>query len=95
MPFQSGQSGNPNGRVKGQQTAATLHREVRRSAIRTLGEHAPELLELGVARARAGNAEALAGCLSILAVLIGDEPTKKPCNASAKNSHQDGRGATS
>lgn len=77
MPFHPGQSGNPAGRKKQRRPLATVQRDVRRSSIRILGEHAPALIELGVQRALAGNSEALGGCLHLLAAMAGDQPTKQ------------------
>lgn len=82
MPFQPGQSGNRAGRAKGVVLLSTVQRDVRRSSIRILGAHAPELIELGVQRALAGNAEALGGCLTLLAAVTGEKSTKHPPSTS-------------
>lgn len=95
MPFAPGKSGNPAGRAKGQRTVGNVQSDIRRSSIRILGEHAPELIELGVARALAGNAEALGGCLHLLAAMAGQQQETKQSGttAQATNSHQVKHGA--
>ena len=98
MTFAPGQSGNPAGSSarKRARTAAVIHRDVRRNALRTIGENSVKLFELGVQRALAGNSEALSGCLAVLASLAGKEEPKRPDDEDpAKNSQQDRRGAES
>lgn len=84
MPFAKGRSGNPAGRRKGEKSLATKHR----AAMRVLNESAPALIELGVARALAGNDQALNGCLQLLAANSVSEPTQKPEAKPASNSQR-------
>lgn len=76
------QLNNP-GRPAGARSLNTIQRDARRSAIRILGAHAPELIELGVQRALAGNPEALSGCLALLASIAGDNTKQGPSKSSA------------
>jgi len=88
MPFAPGKSGNPGGRIPKQPLLSTVARDVRRSTIRIVGARAPELIELGVKRALAGNDLALAGCLQLLASMAGDTTTKPSSTSSAEPSLQ-------
>lgn len=78
------QPGNP-GRAKGVSLLATIQRDVRKSAIRTIGSRAPELLELCVTRALAGNELALAACMNLLAAIAGEKDLKQPPSTSPVN----------
>jgi hypothetical protein len=78
MHFQPGNSG----REKGVPLLATIQRDVRKSAIRTIGPRAPELLELCVARALAGNELALAACMNLLSAMAGEKPARQPPSTS-------------
>lgn len=74
MKFHAGNDGRP----KGVPLLQTVKRDVRRSAIRTLAPHAPQLLELAVTRALAGNEMALAACVSLLSAMVGETPKQQP-----------------
>jgi hypothetical protein len=87
------QSGNP-GRAKGVPLRATIQRDVRKSTIRTIGPRAPELLDLCVKRALAGNELALAACMNLLAAMAGEKDSKhhRPPARRMLRIRSDGRG---
>jgi hypothetical protein len=88
MTFAPGKSGNPAGRAPKQLLLSAVARDVRRSTIRIVGARAPELIELGVKRALAGNDLALAGCLQILAAMAADTTAKPSSISSAATDSQ-------
>jgi hypothetical protein len=90
MPFAPGKSGNPAGRVPKKPLLSAVARDVRRSTIRIVGAKAPELIELGVKRALAGNDLALAGCLQILAAMAGDTAKQPSISSAATDSQRPG-----
>jgi hypothetical protein len=83
MPFAKGQSGNPAGRKKIEPLLSRIRRDVRRSTIRIVGAKAPELIDLAVRKALAGNDASLAACLTLLAQVAGDTPTQPSSTSSA------------
>lgn len=82
MRFQAGQPANRTGRPRGQ-TIAVVRRDVRKVVARGVAQHAEALVAMGVERALGGNAEALAGCLSLIAALAGDQAPPPPAASPA------------
>lgn len=82
MRFTPGQPANRTGRPRGQ-TIAVVRRDVRKVVARAIAPHAEALVAQGVERALAGNAESLAGCLSLIAALAGDQAPPPPAASPA------------
>jgi hypothetical protein len=95
MPFAKGVSGNPAGPKPGHRRTENVKIDARKSAIHAIGPHAPALVELGVQRALAGNADALNGCLVLLSVLVGDgdKDSKQPPRTSPVDTNSPGLSA--